>query len=154
MLRGVPREASRRILSWKALLQAGRTWLESGNNAAELDRRRTAPGPADTFTIIYTSGTTGNPKGVVLTHENLVSACASACRALTLRQDDLHYLWLTLAHVLAREIAWASMFAGVPIVFSEGLPKIKDNLARDPAHLHGGRAPHLREVLRRACWRA
>ena len=75
VLRGVPREASRRILSWQALQQAGRTWLETGNNAAELERRRTAPGPDDTFTIIYTSGTTGNPKGVVLTHENLVSGC-------------------------------------------------------------------------------
>jgi long-chain acyl-CoA synthetase len=130
VLRGVPREASRRVLSWQALQQAGRTWLDSGNNAAELERRRTAPGPGDTFTIIYTSGTTGNPKGVVLTHENLVSGCASACRGLTLNEGDLHYLWLTLAHVLAREIAWASLFTGVPIVFSEGLPKIKDNLVQ------------------------
>jgi long-chain acyl-CoA synthetase len=128
VLRGVPREASRRILSWQALQQAGRTWLETGNNAAELERRRTAPGPADTFTIIYTSGTTGNPKGVVLTHENLVSGVASASRSLTLKEGELHYLFLTLAHVLAREIAWASLFAGVPIVFSEGLLKIKDNL--------------------------
>ena len=128
VLRGVPREAGRRIVAWQALQQAGRTWLETGNNAAELGRRRTAPGPADTFTIIYTSGTTGNPKGVVLTHENLVSGVASACRSLTLREGELHYLFLTLAHVLAREIAWASLFAGVPIVFSEGLLKIKDNL--------------------------
>jgi long-chain acyl-CoA synthetase len=128
VLRGVPREASRRILSWQALQQAGRTWQESGNNAAELERRRTAPGPADTFTIIYTSGTTGNPKGVVLTHENLVSGVASACRSLTLVEGELHYLFLTLAHVLAREIAWASLFAGAVIVFSEGLARIKDNL--------------------------
>ncbi len=62
VLRGVPREASRRILSWKALLQAGRTWLESGNNAAELDRRRTAPGPATPSPSSIRPGPPGTPR--------------------------------------------------------------------------------------------
>jgi long-chain acyl-CoA synthetase len=128
VMAAVPREAARRVRSLADLRSAGQTWLASAQNAAELARRRTAPGPADTFTIIYTSGTTGNPKGVVLSHENLISACASACRALALREGDVHYVWLTLAHVLAREIVWASLYAGLPVVFSEGLPRIKENL--------------------------
>jgi long-chain acyl-CoA synthetase len=128
VMTAVPREAARRIRSLEDLRGAGRAWLAKGQNAAELERRRTAPGPADTFTIIYTSGTTGNPKGVVLSHENIVAGCASCCRAFALREGDLHYVWLTLAHVLAREIVWASLYAGIPVVFSEGLAKIKDNL--------------------------
>jgi long-chain acyl-CoA synthetase len=128
VLATVPKEAARRISSFADLRSAGQAWLASEANRAELDRRRDAPGPADTFTIIYTSGTTGNPKGVVLTHENLVATCESSCRALTLEGTDLHYLWLTLAHVFSRVIAWASLFAEVPIVFTEGLPKLKDNL--------------------------
>ena len=128
VLASVPREAARRIVSYADLRKNGLAWLAQGQNASELDRRRAGLGAQDTFTIIYTSGTTGNPKGVVLSHENLVSACASACRALTLSESDLHFLWLTLAHVLAREIAWASLFMGLPIAFGEGLTKIKDNL--------------------------
>lgn len=117
-----------RISSFGALRAAGKAWLGAPGNAAELERRVKAPGPQDLFTIIYTSGTTGNPKGVVLTHENLASALGSACRALTLREDDLQYLWLTLSHVLGREMLWAPIHAGCPTAFTEGLLKIKDNL--------------------------
>ncbi len=124
----VPREASRRIIGFAELRERGRTWKAKSENATELARRRGAPGPDDVFTIIYTSGTTGNPKGVVLTHRNLVSVCASACRALTLQEDDVHYLWLTMAHVFARVVAWASLYKGLTVVFSEGLTKLKENL--------------------------
>jgi long-chain acyl-CoA synthetase len=126
VLRGAPAD---KIRSLAALRAAGRAWLATAGNATELERRVRAPGPQDLFTIIYTSGTTGSPKGVVLTHENLASALASACRALTLREDDLQYLWLTLAHVLGREMLWAPIYAGAPTAFTEGLLKIKDNLA-------------------------
>ena len=124
----VPKEASRRILSFADFRARGQAFAAKPENASELARRRAAPGPDDPFTIIYTSGTTGNPKGVVLSHRNLVSECASAIRALTLSVDDVHYLWLTLAHVFARVVAWASLFKGFPVAFSEGLPKLKDNL--------------------------
>jgi long-chain acyl-CoA synthetase len=128
VLTQIPKEASRRIISFSDLRTRGQTWSAAPANAAELARRREAPGPDDPFTIIYTSGTTGNPKGVVLSHRNLVAECSSAVRALTLSLDDMHYLWLTLAHVFARVVAWASLFKGFPVVFAESLPKLKDNL--------------------------
>jgi long-chain acyl-CoA synthetase len=124
----IPREAARRVLSLDDLRKIGRTFLEDDSRRGPIERRREAAGPDDTFTIIYTSGTTGNPKGVVLTHGNLVSACASACRALDLKPEGVHYLWVPLAHVVGREVIWACMFVGLPTVFSEGLARIKDNL--------------------------
>ncbi len=113
---------------WVDLEAAGKKWLGLPANAEQLDQCARAAGPDDLFTIIYTSGTTGNPKGVVLSHHNLVSSLASACRALTLRDDDLQYLWLTLSHVLGREMLWAPILAGSVTAFTEGLPKIKENL--------------------------
>jgi long-chain acyl-CoA synthetase len=94
----------------------------------DLSLRASSVTPATTYTIIYTSGTTGVPKGVVLSHGNLTSAVGSACRALTLRESDVQYLWLPLAHVLGREMAWAPIAVGAPIAFTEGVLHIKDNL--------------------------
>jgi long-chain acyl-CoA synthetase len=124
----IPREATRRVLSLEELRKIGRTWLEDDSRREQIERRRAAAGPDDTFTIIYTSGTTGNPKGVVLTHGNLVAACESGCRAMDLKPEGVHYLWVPLAHVVGREAIWACMFVGLPTVFAEGLAKIKDDL--------------------------
>jgi long-chain acyl-CoA synthetase len=113
-------------ISLDDLRAAGRTWAASHGD--ELDRRSRGLTANDLFTIIYTSGTTGNPKGVVLTHENLVSACASGCRALTIHPTDVQFLFLPLAHVLGRELEWVSVLAGCETAFAESLAKIKDNL--------------------------
>ncbi len=128
VLARVPREASSRVISLEQVQKLGREWLQDEGHRTELERRRTAPGPDDMFTIIYTSGTTGNPKGVVLTHGNLVSGCASVCRALDLQPEGVHFLWVPLAHVVGREVAWASMFVGLPIAFAEGLSRLRENL--------------------------
>ena len=113
-------------ISLEDLRASGRTWAAS--HPEELDRRSRGLTPNDLFTIIYTSGTTGNPKGVVLTHENLVSACQSGIRALTIHDTDLQFLFLPLAHVLGRELEWVPVVAGCETAFAESLAKIKDNL--------------------------
>src|SRR5205085_9233979 len=91
--------------------------------AGELERRAGANTPETMFTIIYTSGTTGTPKGVVLTHENLTSAIAAACRAMTLFEHDEQLLFLPMAHVLGRELAWVAVQAGIGTWFAESLAK-------------------------------
>jgi long-chain acyl-CoA synthetase len=109
------------------LRQAGAAWMTAHPN--ELEKQADEVRPSDCFTIIYTSGTTGQPKGVVLSHANLVASCESAVRAFHLRPDDVQYLFLPLAHVLGREVEWAPIIVGSEIAFAESMARIKYDLA-------------------------
>jgi long-chain acyl-CoA synthetase len=113
-------------LALAELRHAGQAWL--AGHASELDRRAAEVGPDHVFTIVYTSGTTGRPKGVVLTQRNMVESFSSALRAFDLRDTDLQYLFLPLAHVLGRELEWAPILAGSAIAFSAGQAQIKLDL--------------------------
>jgi long-chain acyl-CoA synthetase len=117
-------EAARSLAN---LRQAGAAWLAA--HPDELEKQASAVQPSDCFTIIYTSGTTGQPKGVVLSHANLVASCESAVRAFDLRPDDVQYLFLPLAHVLGREIEWAPIIVGSEVAFAASLARIKYDLA-------------------------
>jgi long-chain acyl-CoA synthetase len=114
------------VVSWDGLRAAGRTWL--GGHPGELDAHAETVDADSMFTIIYTSGTTGNPKGVVLTHENLTSAMASAARAMKVVARDEQYLFLPLAHVLGRQLEWVTVAQGFVTVISRGINNIKDDL--------------------------
>jgi long-chain acyl-CoA synthetase len=58
--------------------------------------------PDTIATILYTSGTTGEPKGVMLSHRNLVSNAKATLEAFTVTADDLRLTWLPLSHIFAR----------------------------------------------------
>ena len=134
------------ILSLEALRVAGRTWL--GPHAGRARRpRRDGRGRLDVHDHLHVRDD-GNPKGVVLTHENLVAGVSSAIRAMQIYDADEQYLFLTLAHVLARELEWSGIALGCSTTISRGVPSIRQDLARDAAHVHGERAARLREVLR------
>ena len=113
-------------ISLAALREKGQAWLV--DHPEELDRRLGKVGPDQIFTIVYTSGTTGQPKGVVLTHRNMVEAFGGAIRAIDLRDTDTQYLFLPLAHVLGREMEWAPILAGSAVAFSAGQARIKSDL--------------------------
>jgi long-chain acyl-CoA synthetase len=70
----------------------------------------------DLGTLIYTSGTTGSPKGVMLTHRNLVAAATVSDRPL-IRADDVVLLFLPLAHCYARLVSQAAAFHGYTLAF-------------------------------------
>ena len=90
------------------------------------DGARAVP-PDSLATIIYTSGTTGEPKGVMLTHTNLVSNMRAAAEALDISQDDVALSFLPLSHAFERMVSFVYLFAGVTIVFAESF----DTIARD-----------------------
>lgn len=98
------------------------------SNQAELDKRKVEVKPSDLATIIYTSGTTGKPKGVMLTHNNIVSNSLDSIPRLPLMEGDTRVLsFLPICHIFERVLIYIYQYAGVSIYFAEGLDKIGDN---------------------------
>jgi long-chain acyl-CoA synthetase len=116
------------VLSLDNIEQRGhaRMTAEWGAGKAFRDAARTAR-PEDLATIIYTSGTTGEPKGVMLTHANLVANLRGAAPSLDLSQEDVALSFLPLSHAFERMVAFIYLFSGVSIVFAESF----DTVARD-----------------------
>ncbi|KAG6750499.1 hypothetical protein POTOM_044995 [Populus tomentosa] len=78
------------------------------------------PKPEDVATICYTSGTTGTPKGVVLTHKNLISSVAGFCMAIKFNPADIYISYLPLAHIYERSNQILSVYYGVAVGFYQG----------------------------------
>ncbi len=82
----------------------------------------------DLATIIYTSGTTGEPKGVMLTHANLVSNLVDSSGHLQFGKTDSALSVLPLSHVLERMAMYMYLYHGMAIYFGESLEAIGNNL--------------------------
>jgi long-chain acyl-CoA synthetase len=101
----------------------------SGLPAAESAGYAPPPQPDDIATIIYTSGTTGVPKGVMLTHANIVSEVVIALTTWKLSQDDVYLSFLPLSHVLERCSGFYTMlYAGVTVAYAESFDKLPRDL--------------------------
>uniref|UniRef100_A0A6N2LWB7 Long-chain-fatty-acid--CoA ligase n=2 Tax=Salix viminalis TaxID=40686 RepID=A0A6N2LWB7_SALVM len=88
------------------------------------------PKPEDVATICYTSGTTGTPKGVVLTHNNLISSVAGFCMTIKFNPADIYISYLPLAHIYERSNQILLVYYGVAIGFYQGDNlKLLDDLA-------------------------
>ena len=83
--------------------------------------------PDDLATVIYTSGTTGEPKGVMLTHDNLMTNLRDIGTVFDLSQDDVALSFLPLCHGFERMVAYVYLSNGVAMTFAESI----DTVARD-----------------------
>lgn len=101
----------------------GRMTGEWGTGKEFRDRAREVK-PDDLATIIYTSGTTGEPKGVMLTHANLVSNLRSAARVLDVGHTDVALSFLPLSHAFERMAGFVYLLTGVQIVFAESFETV------------------------------
>ncbi len=82
----------------------------------------------DVATLIYTSGTTGEPKGVMLSHENLISNVIDAGENFTFSAKDRSLSVLPLSHVFERTGMYLYIFNGMSVYFAESIEKVVDNL--------------------------
>jgi len=115
------------VMSLAELRELGKKWL--GEHTGELDRGFADIKPDNAFTIVYTSGTTGPPKGVVITHSNIVWELSAMHDVLPVDETDEQLLFLPLAHIFAKLLEWVTVSRGSRIAFAESVAKIKDNLA-------------------------
>jgi long-chain acyl-CoA synthetase len=123
------------VVSWDRFLERGRQLLP--RLAAEITRRERELGPDDLATIIYTSGTTGNPKGVMLTHGNLVSNTLATHEAFPRQPDSVLLTWLPFSHIYARTIDhYGTIVGGVTACLAESPETVIPNLAEiQPTHM-------------------
>jgi long-chain acyl-CoA synthetase len=91
----------------------------------ELARQTT---PDDLATIIYTSGTTGEPKGVMLTHSNMVSNLVDSSLHLSFGEQDSALSVLPLSHVFERQAMYMYLYQGMSVYYAESLQTIGPNL--------------------------
>ncbi len=94
----------------------------------EADERSAAITPDQLATLIYTSGTTGDPKGVMLTHHNIVSNVLSVSEVVPLEPSDKALSFLPLCHSFERMVSYYYMYQGVGVWYAESIDKIGDNL--------------------------
>jgi long-chain acyl-CoA synthetase len=82
----------------------------------------------DLVTIIYTSGTTGNPKGVMLSHQNLLSNVSACIEPIPANNTSRVLTFLPICHVYERMLHYLYMYLGCSIYFAESMDTIGDNI--------------------------
>ena len=106
-------------------LQAVMEWLPAPG--CELLARDAAPDAL--ATIVYTSGTTGRPKGVMLSHHNILSNVAACIEGFPAYPDDLFLSFLPLCHTFERTVGYYSpMMGGATVAYARGIPVLAEDL--------------------------
>jgi len=110
---------------WSELLTLG----EDESNQAEVQAIKDSIKEDDLATIIYTSGTTGRPKGVMLSHKNIVSNVLDSAPRIPFDAGKSTALsFLPICHIFERMILYIYQYYGVSVYFGESIEKISDNL--------------------------
>ncbi|UJH67724.1 AMP-dependent synthetase/ligase [Allomuricauda sp. SCSIO 65647] len=109
---------------WSEVLEKGK----DTSNQKEVEERMAAVKPEDLATLIYTSGTTGKPKGVMLSHDNIVSNVISSEKRVPLSDGATALSFLPACHIFERMILYLYQYCGIQVYFGEGLDKIADNV--------------------------
>jgi len=119
------------VAHWTEVQVAGKP-----GDHASLANHKANVKPEDLFTIIYTSGTTGKPKGVMLTHANVLSNLMSVSNIMSPPVGTSKVLsFLPLCHIFERTASFCFMYMGYSIYYAENMETIGDNLKEVQPHL-------------------
>lgn len=111
--------------NWKELLDLG---SDTSNQDVVEDRKNNVK-PEELATIIYTSGTTGRPKGVMLSHNNIVSNVLDSAPRIPFNEGTSTALsFLPICHIFERVILYIYQYYSVSVYFAESIEKLTDNL--------------------------
>ncbi|WP_047245061.1 AMP-dependent synthetase/ligase [Maribacter thermophilus] len=110
--------------NWQDILDLG----EDESNQPEVEKLKEMVTPDQLATLIYTSGTTGKPKGVMLSHDNIVSDVVASKMRVPFDQGASALSFLPVCHIFERMILYLYQYCSIQIHFAEGLDKISDNL--------------------------
>ncbi|MBA4744299.1 MAG: long-chain fatty acid--CoA ligase [Muricauda sp.] len=117
--------------NWKEVVELG----ADTSNQGEVEKLKDAVKPDDLATLIYTSGTTGKPKGVMLSHNNIVSNVVDSQVRVPFETGGTALSFLPVCHIFERMILYLYQYCGVEIHFAEGLDKISDNVKEVKPHV-------------------
>ena len=111
--------------NWKELLQLG----DDNSNQDLVEERKNNVKAEELATIIYTSGTTGKPKGVMLSHNNIVSNVLDSASRIPFEEGTSVALsFLPVCHIFERIILYIYQYYSVSIYFAESIEKLSDNI--------------------------
>ena len=90
---------------------------------------RSSAAPQELATIVYTSGTTGRPKGVMLSHRNILSNVIACSKVVELTPQDVSVSFLPLSHMFERTVGYyLNMYRGVQVAFARSISQLAEDL--------------------------
>ena len=117
--------------NWSEVLELG----ADTSNQDEVEKAKNAVDGKDLATLIYTSGTTGRPKGVMLSHENVVSNVLASEKRVPFDQGGVALSFLPVCHIFERMILYLYQFCGIEVHFAERIDTISENLKEVKPHV-------------------
>lgn len=118
------------VKNWKEILPLGKQ-----EHYQQLETAAQKINTEDLFTIIYTSGTTGTPKGVMLSHHNVLSNVMSVLPHFGLNRSTRVISFLPLNHIFERMVTYLFLFSGANIYYAESLDTLGENLKEVRPHM-------------------
>ena len=126
---------------WKDLITE-----PTASHLAEFEGRKASIHEDDLATIIYTSGTTGTPKGVMLSHKNIVSNIKATISLVPVNCDKKTLSFLPLCHIFERMVTYTYMAVGASVYYAESVDTVLDNLQEIRPHYFSS-VPRLLEKM-------
>jgi long-chain acyl-CoA synthetase len=131
---------------WTQLTAAGQEGLGEQDNKSVLEKIKANVSPTDLVTLIYTSGTTGAPKGVMLSHSNLMTNCFAVATLIQDASPERALSFLPLCHIYERTLVNVYVYLGTSVFFAQSLNSVGDDL-RDVGPQVFATVPRLLEKI-------